>query len=94
MFLNGSKTRHYHQVFESVERFWGSTLQANVSGCIDHCTGKENGMLIVTKRDGSRDEFHDNFDKVHYQLSYLAKSSGKAPDNDGLRNFGMSRIPL
>lgn len=92
MFLNGSKTRHYHQVFASVERLWASTIKEDASGCIDHCMRKENGMLIVTKRDGSKDNYHDNFDEVHYQFSYLAKSAGKAPDNDGLRNFGMSRI--
>jgi len=93
IFLNGSKTRHFNHVFKTAEKLWGTTLGTDVAGCIDHCSKKENGMLIVTKRDGTKDNHHDNFDAVHHQTSYLAKTKGKAESNDGLRNFGMSRIP-
>lgn len=90
--LNGNKTRRYRQILNSAERFWRSTINIDTTGCIDHCRKGENGMLIVTKRDGSADNYHDNFDAVHYQLSYLAKQNGKATEKDGVRNFGMSRI--
>lgn len=93
MYLNASKIRHYNHVFKTAENLWGSTIGASVSGCIEHCTRKgENGMLIVTKRDGTKDSYHDNFDAVHYQASYIAKESGKAREKDSVRNFGMSRL--
>ena len=91
LFLNGSKTRNYNHVFNKATKHWEATIGASADGCIYHCTGKENGMLIVTKRDGSRDKFNDNFSDVHFQNSYLAKESGKGERNDGLRDFGMSR---
>jgi len=94
LFLNGSKTRKFNHVFKTAESLWGSTIGADVAGCIDHCTGNDkNGLLIVSKRDGSTDSHHDNFDAVHLQNSYLAKENGKGLPKDGLRNFGMSRIP-
>lgn len=95
IFLNGNKVRSFNHVFSNAKKYWSSTIQADVGGRVHHCTrGKngvehENGILISR----SRYDYQDKFNEVHHQVSYLAKSAGKGELKDGIRDFGMSRIP-
>lgn len=95
IFLNGNMTRNPFYFFQTVENFWGSTIGVPAQGLIHHCTqGKdgtrhENGIML--RRADS--DFNDRIQDVQRQISYLAKSKGKGEYNDGMRDFGMSRIP-
>lgn len=95
LFLNGNKVRSFSHVFSNAKKYWGSTIRADVGGCIHHCTrGKdgvehENGILISR----SRDDYPEKFNEVHHQVSYLAKTAGKGNPKDGIRDVGTSRIP-
>lgn len=95
LFLNGNKIRSFSHVFSNAKKYWSSTIQADVDGCIHHCTrGKdgvehENGILI--RRDS--DDYQGKFNMVHHQGSYLSKTAGKGNPKDGIRDVGVSRIP-
>ena len=94
LLLNGNKVWSYSHVFSVVERLWGSTIGFDAGGLIDHCTKSkcgvfhENGILLIR----AANNFQERFNDVVRQVTYMAKSSGKYEYNDGLRNFGMSRI--
>ncbi len=95
LLLNGNKTQRFKHVFANAERLWGSTIGSSEPGLIHHCTGKQkdaphrNGIMIVR----AASDFEKKYQDVHHQISYLAKASGKGSPKDGLRDFGMSRIP-
>jgi Protein of unknown function (DUF3296). len=96
LLMNANKVRSFGHVFDNAERLWGSTIDSISPGLIEHCMGDEgearpfsNGILIV-RADA---DFEEKYKHVHHQISYLAKASGKAEPKDGLRDFGMSRIP-
>lgn len=89
--LNGQRTQSPQYVFNILERYWGNTLQVSASGLIDYCNDEKNGQLqengqVVMRKDGIPDF-------VYRQIGYLAKPFSKGESNDGLRDFGMSRIP-
>lgn len=86
--LNGHKTQSSQYLFNILERYWGNTIRFSPKGLIDYCMDNgqqhENGNIIT--RTGGIPEY------VYRQMSYLAKPYSKAEANDGLRDFGMSRI--
>lgn len=89
-FLNGHKTRSAGMVFDTLSRFWASTIGSNAPGLIHYCEQVvENssfpyGQLILRSRGIP--------ENVYGMMDYLAKDDGKGEPNDGLRNFGMSRL--
>lgn len=95
LFINGNMTQNPYHVFQTVESLWGSTIGVPAQGLIHYCTqGKdgtphENGIML--RRADS--DFNDKLQAVQRQVSYLAKSEGKGEYNDGMRDFGISRIP-
>ncbi len=98
IFLDGQKVRSYSHVFTNAEAAWGRSLSTDVSGCVHHCNladGKvdlrRNGLQI--RRCDGPEVMQAQAQAVYNQVSYLAKEKTKAPSGDGLRNFGMSRLP-
>ena len=95
LFLDAQKVLKYSHIFQDVEQAWGRALGYPVTGCVHDCINEKhdyNGKVI--RRDAGADAFHARCQEVFEQLSYLAKIYSKAPNNDGMRNFGMSRIPV
>ncbi len=98
LLLNGEKVRSYSHVFHNAEAAWGRILGVNVSGCVHHCNVTDgqvdmsrNGLSI--RRCDGPEKMQEQMQNVYNQISYMAKADTKAEDNDGLRNFGMSRFP-
>jgi hypothetical protein len=96
MLLDASLGYDFHHVFKTVKQFWGSTLGVETHGCIYHCTGdiaseafQANGYLLFT----DNPDYPRQCQEVFNWLSYLAKTQQKFPENDGLRNIGMTRVP-
>lgn len=95
LFLNAQKVMNYGHVFETVEQAWNRALNYPVDGCVHHCLDADdidaNGKII--RRDTGPQIQAERCQDVFNQNSYLAKAFSKASPNDGMRNFGMSRIP-
>ncbi len=98
LFLDGQKTCSYSHVFHNVENEWARVLNANVQGCVHHCNlyqGKvdmnRNGLEI--RHCDGEEEMTRQVQAVYNQVSYLAKTETKTDEKDGLRNFGLSRLP-
>ena len=92
--LNGHKSQNPHRVFSTVKQLWGSTIGAEPSGLIDHCTKSKNGTkhpngIMLRKQDA---DYEEKKEQVMKQISYLAKVQGKGEPLDKVRDFGMSRI--
>lgn len=88
-FLDGQKTRSAQMVYDITERHWQNTIGTDSKGLVHYCNGTpeqphENGEVI--SRSQGRPEYVDR------QISYMAKPTGKSPQKDGLRDFGMSRL--
>lgn len=98
LFLNAQKVRSYSHVFHNAESAWGRALEADVRGCVHHCNtvqGKvdmERNGLQIRRCDGPK-VMQQQMQAVYNQISYLTKEDTKPKENDGLRNFGMSRLP-
>lgn len=95
LLLNGNRVRSYNHVFQTAESLWGSTIGADASGLVHHCTVSKHGTPhengIMLRRCDS--DYAERCQQVQQQVSYLAKSGGKGEPHDGMRDFGMSRIP-
>ncbi len=89
--LDGKKTRSSGMVFDTLNQFWKSTSKTEKKGLINYCYqnkyGKkyENG-LVISRKEGIPDS-------VYRQIGYMSKPYSKGERKDGLRNFGMSRLP-
>ncbi len=98
LLLDGQKIRSYAHVFANAEAAWGRALGADVSGCVHHCN-RTNGTIdmhrngLQIRRCDGEQAMQEQMQAVWTQISYLAKAYSKAPKKDGLRNFGMSRLP-
>lgn len=93
--LNGNRVKSYAHVFQTAETLWGNTLGVPAAGLVHHCTQGKNGIshengIMLRRCDNN---YQERCSEVLRQTSYLAKTDGKAGYNDGLRDFGMSRIP-
>lgn len=89
LFLDGQKTRSAQMVYDVTERHWQNTIGTDSKGLVHHCNGTQEQPLengeVISRSDG-RPEYVDR------QIGYIAKPKGKGPKNDGVRNFGMSRM--
>ncbi len=98
LFLDAQKVRSYGHVFHTIQEAWGRALGVDVSGCVHHCNVTNGAIdmhrngLQIRRCDGPN-AMQEQVQAAYNQVSYLAKVDTKAPDNDGQRNFGMSRIP-
>jgi|APHig6443717817_1056837.scaffolds.fasta_scaffold19373_2 hypothetical protein len=92
--LNGNKVRSFHHVFENARNLWGSTIGDPTPGLVHHCTADcqsqnfTNGIMIVR----SSVDFHNAYNQVVIQASYIAKAAYKRSHGDPWRNFGMSEL--
>ncbi len=97
LLLDAQKVLEFSHVFKTVAESWQRTLgwEKAIPESIHHCLKEDdpdyNGKVI--RRDAGPEAYAARKQDVFNQLSYLAKSFTKAPDNDGMRNFGMSWIP-
>lgn len=94
LLLDAQKIMSYAHVMDTAESVWGHVIKYPVSGCVHNCiqpgNPDSNGKII--RRDVTVEEYSARCQDVFNQLTYLAKAQTKAVDNDGMRNFGMSRI--
>ena len=87
--------KSYNHVFRSVEDTWAKTIDSDASGLIHHCTRSKNGSehengIMLRRTDNN---FLDRLYEAKRQVNYLAKERSKMNHQDGMRNFGMSRLP-
>lgn len=87
---DGQKTRSAGMIFDTLERHWQNTIGSDSRGLIDYCYGPadnphENGV-VVNRSEGITKP-------VKTQMGYICKPEGKGEPKDGMRDFGMSRIP-
>lgn len=89
--LNGHKTRSPGLVFDTLTRLWGTTIDSNEAGLIHYCEQWiDNGEVQYGQMVHRATGIPEN---VYGIMGYLAKDDGKGEPNDGLRDFGMSRLP-
>jgi len=103
VFLDGQKIRSYDHVFYTAKKAWsralGVDVHGDVQGCVHHCNSYQGRIdmhrngLQIRHCDGP-EMMQGQMQAVYNQISYLAKEVTKAPVKDGLRNFGMSRLPM
>lgn len=95
MLLDANATCKYFQYLLAAEEVWGNVLNIdNPKGLVHYYTkdyeGKKQENGIILRHDDPR--FEDKIVIVTRQSLYLAKEHSKGLYNDGLRDFGMSRL--
>lgn len=94
LLLDGNKTCRYYPYIESAEKMWGRILNVDPKGLIHYCdkdpdsNRQANGIIL---RSDDLD-YERKIATVVRQAMYLAKDHTKGIYNDGIRDFGMSRI--
>lgn len=84
--LDGNKIQEPFRVTEKAKELWASALGLASAHGLVHYEG------AVMLRHYSED-LPDALKFVIRKLNYMAKKYSKGPKNDGIRNFGCSRIP-
>lgn len=74
-----AKHKHYH-ILQIANELWMNMVNFHESGLVDFCKNYENGIII----DRNSNNFIETYDKVFYQVSYLAKINSKENRNKGL----------
>lgn len=94
LLLDGNKTCRYYPYIELAEEIWGRILGVNPIGLVHYCDrdpdGNRQANGIILRSDDPY--YEDKIDTVVRQAMYLAKDHTKGIYNDGVRDFGMSRI--
>jgi len=94
LLLDGNKTCRYYPYIESAEKMWGRILNVDPKGLIHYCNrdadGNRQANGIILRSDDPN--YEGKIDTVVRQAMYLAKDHTKGVYNDGIRDFGMSRI--
>lgn len=94
LLLNGNKTCRYYPYIESAEKMWGRILNVDPKGLIHYCNrdadGNRQANGIILRSDDL--DYERKIATVVRQAMYLAKDHTKGIYNDGIRDFGMSRI--
>ena len=94
LLLDGNKTCRYYPYIELAEEIWGRILGVNPKGLIHYCDrdpdGNRQANGIILRSDDPC--YEDKIDTVVRQAMYLAKDHTKGIYNDGIRDFGMTRI--
>lgn len=93
--LDANKTCRYYQYLLAAEEIWGRVLEVeNTKGLVHHCTkdyaGEKQENGIILRSDDPR--FEDKIDSVIRIALYMSKEYSKGLYNDGVRDFGMSRL--
>lgn len=94
LLLDGNKTRRYYPYIEAAEEMWGRILNVNPNGLIHYCNrspeGNRQANGIILRSDDPN--YEDKIEAVVRQAMYLAKDHTKGIYNDGVRDFGMTRL--
>lgn len=94
LLLDGNKTCWYYPYIELAEKMWGRILNVDPKGLIHFCDrdpdGNRQANGIILRSDDPK--YESKIDTVVRQAMYLAKDHTKGFYNDGIRDFGMSRI--
>ena len=94
LLLDGNKTRRYYPYIEAAEEIWGRILNVNPLGLIHYCNlspeGNRQANGIILRSDDPN--YEDKIEAVVRQAMYLAKDHTKGIYNDGVRDFGMTRL--
>ena len=94
LLLDGNKTCRYYPYIELAEKIWGRILGVNPKGLVHYCDrdpdGNRQANGIILRSDDPY--YEDKIDTVVRQAMYLAKDHTKGIYNDGVRDFGMTRL--
>ena len=94
LLLDGNKTCRYYPYIEAAEKMWGRILNVDPKGLIHYCNrdadGNRQANGIILRSDDL--DYERKIATVVRQAMYLAKDHTKGIYNDGIRDFGMSRI--
>ena len=94
LLLDGNKTRRYYPYIEAAEEIWGRILNVDPLGLIHYCNrspeGNRQANGIILRSDDPN--YEDKIEAVVRQAMYLAKDHTKGIYNDGVRDFGMTRL--
>ena len=94
LLLDGNKTCRYYPYIELAEKIWGRILGVNPKGLIHYCDrdpdGNRQANGIILRSDDPN--YESKIDTVVRQAMYLAKDHTKGIYNDGVRDFGMTRL--
>ena len=94
LLLDGNKTCRYYPYIEAAEEIWGRILNVDPLGLIHYCNrspeGNRQANGIILRSDDPN--YEDKIDTVVRQAMYLAKDHTKGIYNDGVRDFGMTRL--
>ena len=94
LLLDGNKTCRYYPYIKSAEEMWGRILDVDPKGLIHYCDrdpdGNRQANGIILRSDDPY--YEDKIDTVIRQAMYLAKDHTKGIYNDGVRDFGMTRL--
>ena len=94
LLLDGNKTPRYYPYIEAAEEIWGRILNVDPLGLIHYCNrspeGNRQANGIILRSDDPN--YEDKIDTVVRQAMYLAKDHTKGIYNDGVRDFGMTRL--
>ncbi len=94
LLLDGNKTCRYYPYIELVEEIWGRRLNVDPKGLIHYCDrdpdGNRQANGIILRSDDPN--YESKIDTVVRQAMYLAKDHTKGFYNDGIRDFGMTRM--
>lgn len=82
--VNGSLIQHPYLLTTKAEELWSNTLGVAATGLVN------SDCSISIRR--NEPNFIDQLQITMDYVMYLAKSYTKGPANDGVRNFGMSRL--
>lgn len=91
MFLmNGHETRSPGLIYDTLARYWASSIGADATGLIHRCEiPLENNPYQFGQMIYRSQGIPEN---VYNIMNYLAKDFTKGEYKDGLRDFGMSRL--
>ena len=82
--LNGNHIQHPAKVTSKAQELWGTTIRYDAKGLVNY----DNSNMI--RRDNFN--FRESYIKSLTMLRYLTKALSKGQTNDGLRDFGISRL--
>ena len=94
LLLDGNKTCRYYPYLEAAEEIWRRMLNVDKKGLIHYCDKDSDGNRqdngIILRSDDPN--YEDKIEAVVRQAMYLAKDHTKGIYNDGVRDFGMTRL--
>ena len=92
MLVNGNLAKDYRPLVEKAEEGWNRTLGISSevnSGLVDYCDKSEEGNGTMIRRNSKH--YNEQYDKVHKQMSYIAKDKAEDIIPDGTRVISYSR---